>query len=103
MCATSRARASGFFPTARKVRRGTQTPGTRAAPARLEQMPPYVHYIGYVEGRDINRAKADVVVTDGFTGNVALKTMEGFASFVLGNLREVFGNGIVRRILYFLF
>jgi len=31
------------------------------------------------------------VVTDGFTGNVALKTMEGFASFLLGNLRDVFG------------
>ena len=64
---------------------------TRAAAAMLEQMPTYVHYIGYVEGRDINRAKADVVVTDGFTGNVALKTMEGFSSFLLGSLREVFG------------
>ena len=50
-----------------------------------------INYVGYVEGRDINRAKVDVVVTDGFTGNVALKTMEGFASFMLGNLREVFG------------
>jgi hypothetical protein len=60
-----------------------------------------VDYIGYVEGRDINRGKADVVVTDGFTGNVALKTMEGFASFLLGNLREVFG-AIGGRIAYLL-
>jgi hypothetical protein len=63
----------------------------------------HVNYCGYVEGRDINRARADVVVTDGFTGNVTLKTMEGFASFLLGNLREVFGNGMLRRILFFLF
>jgi hypothetical protein len=58
-------------------------------------------YIGYVEGRDINRGKADVVVTDGFTGNVALKTMEGFASFLLGNLRDVFGTTF-GRIAYLL-
>src|ERR1700691_1499881 len=70
---------------------------TRAAAAMLEQMPTYVHYIGYVEGRDINRAKADVVVTDGFTGNVALKTMEGFSSFLLGSLRDGFGENWRRR------
>jgi phosphate acyltransferase len=64
---------------------------TRAAAAMLRSMRDTVDYIGYVEGRDINRGKADVVVTDGFTGNVALKTMEGFASFLLGNLRNVFG------------
>jgi hypothetical protein len=66
-------------------------------------MPLHINYIGYVEGRDINRAKADVVVTDGFTGNVTLKTMEGFASFLLGNLREVFGSGLLRRLFYFFF
>jgi hypothetical protein len=68
----------------------------------LEQMPTYVHYIGYVEGRDINRAKADVVVTDGFTGNVALKTMEGFSSFLLGSLRGVFGGNWRTRLAYLL-
>ena len=65
---------------------------TRAAAAMLRGMRESVDYIGYVEGRDINRGKADVVVTDGFTGNVALKTMEGFAAFLLGNLRDVFGS-----------
>jgi glycerol-3-phosphate acyltransferase PlsX len=76
---------------------------TRVAAAALQQMALHVNYIGYVEGRDINRAKADVVVTDGFTGNVTLKTMEGFASFLLGYLRELFGDGLLRRLLYFLF
>jgi phosphate acyltransferase len=75
---------------------------TRAAAAMLEQMATYVHYIGYVEGRDINRAKADIVVTDGFTGNVALKTMEGFSSFLLGSLREVFGGKWRTRLAYLL-
>jgi len=75
---------------------------TRAAAAMLEQMPTYVHYIGYVEGRDINRAKADIVVTDGFTGNVALKTMEGFSSFLLGSLRGVFGGSWRTRLAYLL-
>jgi glycerol-3-phosphate acyltransferase PlsX len=74
---------------------------TRSAAAALLQMAEHVNYVGYVEGRDINRAKADVVVTDGFTGNVTLKTMEGFASFLLGNLREVFDSSLLRRLFYF--
>ena len=75
---------------------------TRAAAEALKQMAPRINYVGYVEGRDINKSKADVVVTDGFTGNVALKTMEGFASFLLGNLREIFSSGIMRRLAYLL-
>ncbi len=43
-----------------------------------------------------------MVVTDGFTGNVALKTMEGFASFLLGNLREVFASSMRGRLAYLL-
>ncbi len=75
---------------------------TRTAAAMLAQSAPHVNYIGYVEGRDINHGKADVVVTDGFTGNVALKTMEGFASFLLGNLREVYNNSMRGRLSYLL-
>ncbi|HLW70177.1 MAG TPA: phosphate acyltransferase PlsX [Candidatus Binataceae bacterium] len=75
---------------------------TRAAAGMLTAMAPHLHYTGYVEGRDINRAKADVIVTDGFTGNVALKTMEGFAAFLLGNLRAVFEGGLLRQLAYLL-
>ena len=75
---------------------------TRTAAAMLAQSAPHINYIGYVEGRDINHGKADVVVTDGFTGNVALKTMEGFAGFLLGNLREVFNNSLRGRLSYLL-
>jgi phosphate acyltransferase len=90
----------GILSNGEEASKGTEL--TRAAAAALLQMAVHVNYIGYVEGRDINRAKADVVVTDGFTGNVTLKTMEGFASFLLSNLREVFGNDLLRRVLYFL-
>jgi glycerol-3-phosphate acyltransferase PlsX len=44
-------------------------------------------YHGFVEGDDITSGTVDVVVTDGFTGNVALKAMEGVARFVQGELR----------------
>jgi glycerol-3-phosphate acyltransferase PlsX len=91
----------GILSNGEEASKGTEL--TRAAAAALLQMALHVNYVGYVEGRDINRAKADVVVTDGFTGNVTLKTMEGFASFLLGNLREVFGDGLIRRLLFFLF
>ena len=79
----------GILANGEEESKGTDL--TRAAAAMLTGMRESVDYIGYVEGRDINRGKADVVVTDGFTGNVALKTMEGFAAFLLGNLRDVFG------------
>jgi glycerol-3-phosphate acyltransferase PlsX len=79
----------GILANGEEESKGTDL--TRAAAAMLGGMRESVDYIGYVEGRDINRGKADVVVTDGFTGNVALKTMEGFAAFLLGNLRDVFG------------
>lgn len=45
-------------------------------------------YRGFVEGDDIAKGTVDVVVTDGFTGNVALKTGEGLARFVSATLRE---------------
>ncbi len=90
----------GILSNGEEASKGTDL--TRAAAAALGQMGSYVNYIGYVEGRDINRGKVDVVVTDGFTGNVALKTMEGFASFMLGNLREVFSSGWAGRLGYLL-
>jgi glycerol-3-phosphate acyltransferase PlsX len=49
-----------------------------------------VHFIGNVEGRDILSDRVDVVVTDGFTGNVALKSMEGALKFIVGKVFEAF-------------
>ena len=47
-------------------------------------------YKGFVEGDDIAKGAADVIVTDGFTGNVALKTAEGLARFFRTQLRQTF-------------
>jgi glycerol-3-phosphate acyltransferase PlsX len=50
-----------------------------------------ITFIGNVEGRDLLKGTADVVVTDGFTGNVALKSLEGAFSVFMGILGAVFG------------
>jgi phosphate acyltransferase len=47
-----------------------------------------IDFVGNVEGRDLPAAAADVVVTDGFTGNVSLKLMEGTAKTVTGAIRD---------------
>jgi len=55
-------------------------------------------YIGFVEGGDLPSARVDVIVTDGFTGNVALKTGEGTANLISGLLREAFNKTPLSRI-----
>jgi glycerol-3-phosphate acyltransferase PlsX len=50
-----------------------------------------IGFIGNVEGSDLLTGKADVIVTDGFTGNVALKTLEGAAAFAAAGLRAAAG------------
>jgi phosphate acyltransferase len=47
-----------------------------------------INFVGNVEGTDVTAGAADVIVTDGFTGNVALKLMEGTAKTVVGTVRE---------------
>ena len=49
-----------------------------------------LNYIGFIEGSELFSGKADVVVTDGFTGNIALKTMEGTAGLVSHYVRREF-------------
>lgn len=60
---------------------------------------PELNYIGFVEGHHIFQNKADVVVCDGFVGNVALKTMEGATRFLLGNIKQAFNNSLLTRCL----
>jgi len=56
---------------------------------------PGIRFVGNVEGRDLPEGAADVVVTDGFTGNVALKLMEGTAKAVAGAVGEAARSGPV--------
>lgn len=48
-----------------------------------------IHFIGYVEGRDIARDVVDVVVCDGFVGNIVLKAMEGCVTLVTDSIKSV--------------
>jgi glycerol-3-phosphate acyltransferase PlsX len=57
-----------------------------------------LEYVGFVEGNDIFSERVDVVVTDGFTGNVALKTMEGVAGLIGSRLRAEFTRNLPSRL-----
>ncbi len=56
------------------------------------------NYIGYVEGDDIYSDKVDVVVCDGFVGNISLKTMEGISKMIASMIREEFNRSILSRL-----
>ncbi len=57
-----------------------------------------LNYVGFVEGDDIFSGDVDVVVTDGFTGNVALKTMEGAAGLIADRMRREFNASWLDRL-----
>ena len=57
-----------------------------------------LNYVGFVEGTDIMSGSADVVVTDGFTGNVAIKTMEGTVSLGKHYLKRAFGRNLITKL-----
>lgn len=57
-----------------------------------------MEFYGFVEGDDISEGTVDVVVTDGFTGNIALKTAEGTAKLVVQYLRSALKRGILARL-----
>ncbi|OFZ21970.1 MAG: phosphate acyltransferase PlsX [Bdellovibrionales bacterium GWB1_55_8] len=74
---------------------GKGTELTRAAAALIAASPLFSHesltmgeFLGYVEGKEIFKGKVDVVVTDGFTGNVVLKSLEGLGSAIVSMLQK---------------
>jgi glycerol-3-phosphate acyltransferase PlsX len=69
---------------------------TREAFQLLKKLP--LNFIGNVEGRDIYNGQVDVLVTDGFVGNVALKTSEGVANLVRATLRESLKATVTRQV-----
>ena len=100
----------GLLSNGSEEEKGTEI--TRAAHVLLENaIPPPLQYIGYIEGEDLWNGRADVAVTDGFTGNVLLKTVEGLALNLFGRLRDelsrsrlatlgwLLARGAVRRVL----
>ncbi len=61
-----------------------------------------MEFVGFIEGNDILEGTVDVVVTDGFSGNVALKTAEGAASLYARFLRDSFSRSLMSRLGYLL-
>ena len=63
---------------------------------RLEESP--INFVGNVEGRDLYNGNTDVVVTDGFTGNVCLKVSESLADMLINLLREEMGRSVSTKL-----
>ncbi len=73
---------------------------TREAFQLLQKLP--LNFVGNVEGRDLYNGKVDVIVADGFVGNVALKISEGVANLVRSTLKESLKATITRQVGYLL-
>lgn len=80
--------------------KGNDTLREAAEILRNSELP--IHFHGFVEGNDIGAGTVDVVVTDGFTGNVALKTLEGTAKLYGHFLREAFSSSWMAKLAYLL-
>ena len=53
-----------------------------------------LNYSGFVEGDDITRGVVDIIVSDGFSGNIALKTAEGTANLIMTKMRQSFKSSL---------
>lgn len=74
----------------------------REASSVLREIDLPMDFIGFVEGDDITAGTVDVIVTDGFSGNIALKAAEGTSRMFTHFLREAFGSSIYSKIGYVL-
>jgi glycerol-3-phosphate acyltransferase PlsX len=77
---------------------GKGTPLTREAHALLGAMTGAFQFIGYVEGSDLFRGVVDVIATDGFTGNIVLKTCEGIAEGLFGLVKQELESTMLARL-----
>jgi glycerol-3-phosphate acyltransferase PlsX len=86
----------GIVSNGEESSKGTEL--TRAADRALRHMP--LNYVGYIEGRDICAGNVDVAITDGFTGNAILKSLEGLGSLVQFQLRQMFERNLKTKLAY---
>jgi phosphate acyltransferase len=88
----------GLLNVGSEERKGNDA--VREAAARLRDTFSPISFYGFVEGDDIAAGTVDVIVTDGFTGNVALKTAEGTVKLVIEFFRSAFRHSVLGRIGY---
>lgn len=77
----------GLLNIGAETRKGTET--VQEAFTLLSEQT-NIHFIGNMEGNDVIGGKAEVIVTDGFSGNILLKGLEGTAAFFISQLKEIF-------------
>ena len=68
----------------------------------LKKISSRINFYGFIEGNDINKGIVDVVVTDGFSGNIALKTAEGVAELIFTFLQNSYRSSFLSKIGYIL-
>ena len=86
----------GFLNVGAEKTKGHET--IKAASALMEESGTKMNFIGNVEGDDIGKGTVDVIVTDGFTGNVALKTAEGTAKFFAKVIKDSLHSSLLGKI-----
>ncbi len=90
----------GLLNIGEEEMKGTESVKVAAQMLRESNLP--IDFHGFIEGDDIAKGTVDVVVTDGFTGNVAVKTAEGTARLMSGFLREGMSRSIFSKLGYLL-
>ena len=58
------------------------------------------YFIGFVEPNKITSGDCDIIVSDGYTGNIMLKSAEGISNFITSNLRDIFNKSLINKISY---
>ena len=84
----------GLLNVGTEAKKGNEI--TKEAFELLQQAP--VHFIGNVEARDVLTRNCDVLVCDGFAGNIMLKAMEGAAGLIFTSLKDAFGQSLMTKL-----
>lgn len=84
----------GLLNVGSEAKKGNEL--TKAAYELLEKAP--IQFVGNVESRDVFDGKCDVLVCDGFAGNILLKAMEGTAGAIFSTLKEAFGSSLLTKL-----
>ncbi len=58
------------------------------------------YFIGFIEPNKITSGDCDIIISDGYTGNIMLKSAEGISNFITSNLRDIFNKSLINKISY---
>jgi len=58
------------------------------------------YFIGFIEPNKITSGSCDIIVSDGYTGNIMLKSAEGISNFIMSNLKEIFNKSLINKFSY---